>query len=62
MQVKEMNQSLQTLVKSNTINKITSHLYNLYYKSKKNQISNQIESNKPKMAYRRDLDWIDYHR
>ena len=52
MQVKEMNQSLQTLVKSNTINKITSHLYNLYYKSKKNQ----IESNKPKMAYRRDLD------
>ena len=49
-----MNQSLQTEVESNTINKITSHLYNLYNKCKKNQISNQIESNKHKMAYRCD--------
>ena len=56
MQVKEMNQSLQTLVKSNTINKITSHLYNLYNKCKKNQISNLKELNKHNMAYRRDLD------
>ena len=42
-----MNQSLQTLVKSNTINKITSHLYNLYNKCKK---KSNIKSNRIKQA------------